>query len=374
MNYKILRHAAVANNREWEDHKYVAKVPISSSGGVQKYRYFYSDEEYQAYLRNKQTAEDRANALRKANTVPDDNTRTSSKLAEASKELKELLNTAKESKERLAELGYEMKDVNGELKFVRISKENGGTAKATTITSNKIAPSTYDKVMNGLDMLAKLDPHNITKEERDKVDKYFKELQKELREMEHADVCSEEYLEHLSMNEKDELYHYGIKGMKWGVRRAKSKLSKATTKEERDAAISSLNKHRAKATAKVTKLEKKRVQLENRVDKNKKSGNIRAAKLERRAATYEQKSAKARNKAYGAFTSKERAQELLYKSGKLQAKADRLHTKANIYKTNYERNKAMVERNETMAKAFKQGISEIDQTLVSVGREYMKED
>ena len=114
--------------------------------------------------------------------------------------------------------------------------------------------------------------------------------------------------------------------------------------------------------------------VENRVEKNKKSGNIKAAKLESQAASYEQRATKTRNKAYGMFVTKNKSEKMLFKANKLQVKADTLHARANIYKTSYEKNKAMVERNETMAKAFRQGIDEIDQLLVNAGREYLKED
>ena len=55
-----------------------------------------------------------------------------------------------------------------------------------------------------------------------------------------------------------ELMHYGVPGMKWGVRRATKRLSKATTKEQRDKAVGKLETHRAKASAKIEKLNKKR--------------------------------------------------------------------------------------------------------------------
>lgn len=39
---------------DWQDHKYIAKVPIKSGlFGKKKYRYFYTREEYQAYLNEK---------------------------------------------------------------------------------------------------------------------------------------------------------------------------------------------------------------------------------------------------------------------------------------------------------------------------------
>lgn len=40
------------DDQTWDKHKYVARVPIKSSGGKQSYRYFYSQTEYQAYLKS----------------------------------------------------------------------------------------------------------------------------------------------------------------------------------------------------------------------------------------------------------------------------------------------------------------------------------
>ena len=53
-----------------------------------------------------------------------------------------------------------------------------------------------------------------------------------------------------------ELYHYGVKGMKWGVRRAQKALSKASSSRDSDRALSKLQKHRDKGSAELAKLKK----------------------------------------------------------------------------------------------------------------------
>ena len=83
-----------------------------------------------------------------------------------------------------------------------------------------------------------------------------------------------------------ELMHYGVKGMKWGVRRASKQLSKATTNEERDRAISKLEKHRSKASAKIDKLTKKQPKLQKKVDKAIQKNDVKAAKIDRQVALY----------------------------------------------------------------------------------------
>ena len=158
--------------------------------------------------------------------------------------------------------------------------------------------------------------------------------------------------------ESNELKHYGVLGMKWGVRRASKKLSKATTDEARDKAISKLNKHRKKATAKIEKLGKERVGLQKSVDKYAMKGDVKAAKLQNKIQKY-------KRKAGGFFTSEEKAAKLLSKADVLQFKVDSLRAGSAEAK-------AKLEKNKTLTRIFEEGVSSIDYALINKGKRLIK--
>ena len=104
-----------------------------------------------------------------------------------------------------------------------------------------------------------------------------------------------------------ELYHYGVLGMKWGVRRASRQLSKASSGESKSKAVAKLTKHREKGSAEIAKRQVKANKLNDKYDK-------KIVKQEAKAAKLSSKAAKLERKAMRRFTSVDKAQKLELKA------------------------------------------------------------
>lgn len=159
-----------------------------------------------------------------------------------------------------------------------------------------------------------------------------------------------------------ELCHYGVKGMRWGVRRNLKRLGKANASNDSDArakAVAKLEKHRAKSTKKLTKLESKQPKLQKQVDKANTAIATKQAGAERRAAAYQRK-------AIGRFTRNSKREKYMIKAMKWDAKAKSYNAQALEAKVKLEQNRQMQE-------AFKKGISQIDNALVNKGRKYLNQ-
>lgn len=160
------------------------------------------------------------------------------------------------------------------------------------------------------------------------------------------------------MEREYELYHYGVKGMRWGVRRAQKQLAKATTREDRDKAIAVLKKHREKGSAKVEALQKKSQKLEKHVERAILKNDPKAARLASKAASY-------RNAAYSRFASQAKVEKRLFQANKLQAKANALKAASEKAKTELASNKALIE-------TFNTELRNIDAALVNAGKRKLK--
>lgn len=65
----------------------------------------------------------------------------------------------------------------------------------------------------------------------------------------------------------EDLQHYGVLGMKWGVRHANKQYAKSTTKSERQKATDKLNTHMDKASKKLNKLDTKAEKSRGKAEK-----------------------------------------------------------------------------------------------------------
>ena len=156
----------------------------------------------------------------------------------------------------------------------------------------------------------------------------------------------------------DELYHYGVKGMKWGIRRNTKRLGSGDS-EKSAKAVDALKKHRTKATNEIGKLNEQNVKLKKRHENNIIKTNVKAAQLNKEAANN-------RRKATRMFVSKRRAQKYLTRAYLAETKARDLIARAN-------ETKAKMEKNDMMIEMFNRGIKDIDHVLANRGRDYVND-
>lgn len=163
------------------------------------------------------------------------------------------------------------------------------------------------------------------------------------------------------MEENNELKHYGVLGMKWGVRRATNRFNRAVSKgdsEKAAKALNSLNKHKGKITKKLTKLDKEGERLEKQRFNVITKSDVKAAKLQTEIN-------RLNKKAGGIFTSENRAMKLTMKANKLNARMNEIKAYSNEVKAKVEQNKAMKE-------TFSRTLSDVDSILIANGKKYIR--
>lgn len=159
-------------------------------------------------------------------------------------------------------------------------------------------------------------------------------------------------------HKSDEMYHYGVRGMKWGIRRNTKRLASGDSAKSAKA-VDALKKHRNKAGNEITKLKEENVKLKKRHENNILKTNVKAAQLNKQAADN-------RRKATRMFVSKRRAQKYLTRAYLAETKARDLMARAN-------ETKAKIEKNDMMIEMFNRGINDIDHVLSNRGRDYVND-
>ena len=145
----------------------------------------------------------------------------------------------------------------------------------------------------------------------------------------------------------DELCHYGIRGMRWGIRRYQNP----------DGTLTEAGRKR------VSKLHDSNSRLIGRRDKLTKRMEFQTQKYANSISKANQKAAELRVKEYGLFTPKPRADKLEYKASKLEARAAQKAMKID-------RTKARIAKIDALVSKNNRKISELNSAEISKGKDY----
>ena len=145
----------------------------------------------------------------------------------------------------------------------------------------------------------------------------------------------------------DELCHYEIRGMRWGIRRYQNP----------DGTLTEAGRKR------VSKLHDSNSRLIGRRDKLTKRMEFQTRKYANSISKANQKAAELRVKEYGLFTTKASADKLEYKASKLEARVAQKAMKID-------RTKARIAKIDALVSKNNRKISELNSAEISKGKDY----
>lgn len=168
----------------------------------------------------------------------------------------------------------------------------------------------------------------------------------------------------------DYLEHYGVKGMKWGVRRASKQLSNATTKEQASKATASLERHKGKITKQIAKTKNKQTKLEQNLQKRESTYRKKSAKNEAKAAKMKKKLR------YRFYLDPMRDPEIVamrqQKMYKYEVNAKKYADKADAIKNKSPETQKKLTKNQRNIELYNKGLKDVNSALKEHGKDYIR--
>jgi len=159
-----------------------------------------------------------------------------------------------------------------------------------------------------------------------------------------------------------ELYHSGIKGMKWGIRRYQNEDGSLTEEGK---------KRYAKLVGKIDKQQRKIDKYQKRIDRNA-GKDYRAEKKLAKANKLQNKAAKLHNKAVnGWLISDKKRTKLEIKSQKLSAKAGKLSAKAEKMQNSTSKNEAKIHKAQSLINKYSRKIAKFAPESTYAGAQFI---